>query len=285
MEQIQRRIDTYFASATAYWDQVYSEDGLVGRIYQARQQAAFRWVQQLQLPAGARIADIGCGVGGTAVLLAQLGHNVVAVDRVPAMLRLADENANRAGVSSRVQTALCDVCALDLPAAEFDVTIALGLLPWVNRPRDALAEMVRITRPGGHLIISADNAWRLNHILDPLDNPIIAPLRRATAKALRIARLLRSNAGVDVRIQSPLAFTRFAESAGLTIVDSRSIGFGPFTALRKKLFSESAGLRINSYFQKLADRKIPVLSKTGVHYLVLAEKNARTSAYQTWLKQ
>src|SRR5438309_853709 len=144
MEQTQPVVDNYFASATSYWGRIYSEDDLIARIYQNRQQMALEWVRQLRLSAGAHIADVGCGVGGTAVLLAQLGYNVAAIDRVSAMLALVEENANRAQVSSRITTMLCDAGELHLPNAAFDITIALGLLPWISRPKAVLAELARV---------------------------------------------------------------------------------------------------------------------------------------------
>ena len=277
MQQTQQLVDSYFESATSYWDQLYSEDGLAGQIYQRRRQVTLDWIQQLRLPATARVIDVGCGAGSTAVPLSCLGYSVVGVDRVPAMLQLLRDNASLTGASSRIQPVLGDACELDFPDAMFDVTIALGLLPWVTSPKTALSEMVRVTRAGGYLIVSADNSWRLNYLLDPLDNPVLVPLRRGAGKVLRAAGVMRPNAGVDVQMHSPLAFNRLIRSQRLRTLESHSIGFGPFTILRRGLLSQAGAVRVHNHLQNLADEKFPILSMTGAHFLVLAEKSHTTA--------
>jgi ubiquinone/menaquinone biosynthesis C-methylase UbiE len=275
MEQVQELVDSYFESATSYWDQLYSTEDLLGRIYQRRQQVTLKWIQRLGLPVGAQVADIGCGAGSMAVMLARMGHKVVAVDRVPAMLQVVHDNATRAGVSSSIEPMQSDVCALQLPANEFHVTVALGLLPWIKHPQRALAEMARVTRPGGHLIVSADNALRLNNILDPFNNPVLALFWRSAVKAVRAA--FRRQARMHVQMHWPSEFNRLIHAEGLHQLGSTSVGFGPFTIFRRPLFTEPSALRIDECLQTYADRKFPVLATTGAHYLVLARKTDRSS--------
>jgi ubiquinone/menaquinone biosynthesis C-methylase UbiE len=272
MQPAQELVDNYFESLALYWDRIYSDNTLSAQIYQYRRSLALRWLQRLQLPADSRILDVGCGSGCTAVPLAQLGYNVVAMDRVPAMLQLTQENAERSGAASRITTALGDACALQFSENSFAVTIALGLLPWVDCPENVVAELARVTRPGGHLILSADNSWRLNHLLDPLDNPVLAPIRRAVGIQLRRAGIIPSNGGVGVHMHSPLAFDQLLRSGELEKIDHAGVGFGPITMFRRELLPEKASLWLNHRLQVLADRNFPVISHIGIHYLVLVRK-------------
>ena len=60
--------------------------------------------------------------------------------------------------------------------------------------------------------------------------------------------------------------------AGLQLIESRNFGFGPFTLLDRKLFSDSTGVSIHNFLQTLGDRNIPGLRSTGTQNLVLARK-------------
>ncbi|PRY93416.1 methyltransferase family protein [Hasllibacter halocynthiae] len=98
------------------------------------------------LPDGARVLDLGCGPGGAARHLADMGHTVDAVDASPAMVRLARARGVRARVA--------DFDALDAEDAYHGVWANFSLL---HAPRRALpghlAAIARALRPGGALHI------------------------------------------------------------------------------------------------------------------------------------
>src|SRR5262249_41637171 len=156
----------------------------------------------------------------------------------------------------------------------FDVTLALGLLPWVDSPEAALREMIRVTRTSGYLIISIDNSWRLNYFLDPFDNPLLTPLRKAIGRAPRSIVIMRRSTSAAINMHSPRTFDRIVARNGLRKISGISLGFGPFTFLRSPLFSDETDIRLYSYLQKLADRKFPGLALAGVQYLVVAQKQS-----------
>jgi 2-polyprenyl-3-methyl-5-hydroxy-6-metoxy-1,4-benzoquinol methylase len=269
---LQQQVDHYFESSTFYWDQLYSESGLLGTIYQHRREVSVRWIKELYPTDGTSVVDIGCGAGATAVPLAQMGYRVLALDRVQSMLETLSANARRAGVSSRIRTATADACHLHLADSSCDVIVALGLLPWVASPAAAVAEMARVIRPGGHVIISADNPWRLNFVLDPVENPLCVPIRRAIARQLRRTGILKPKDGVDVIMHTAPALRRLLTLHGLRPIECQGIGFGPFTVFRQPMLPESLGLAVNACLQRRSDRNSRLLCYTGVHNLVLAEK-------------
>ena len=273
MEQAQQLVDRYFEAAVGYWDDVYRECDLSGVVYQRRKEETLTWVASLRLPSDARIIDVGCGTGRTAVAIAQMGFSVLALDRVPAMLDQTQRHAAEAMVANQVIPKLGDVSALQFENHSFHLTIALGLLPWVSDPSQALGEMLRVTRRDGYLILSSDNSCRLNYLLDPIENPLAVPLRRRVATLLRRTRLLSHDSAIPVRMVSVAAFRQFLRLHKLQILREATIGFGPFTLFRQPLLPDRAAMRLHRVLQSLADRNKTFLSATGSHHLVLVKRS------------
>ncbi len=99
---------------------------------------------------GQRILDLAAGTGASSVALARSGAEVVAGDFSPGMIA---EGRRRHGHVPNVTFVEADAMALPFADDEFDaVTISFGLRN-VNDPKKALAEMLRVTAPGGRLVI------------------------------------------------------------------------------------------------------------------------------------
>lgn len=107
----------------------------------------------LNPPPTGRLLDVGCGTGQE---LMRLGRRcpqaeLVGVDLTPGMLSLGRENLRRAKISAWL--ALADVHALPFPDAQFDAVVHVGgFNNFRDRPR-ALAELLRVTRPGGAVVV------------------------------------------------------------------------------------------------------------------------------------
>lgn len=108
---------------------------------------------------GDRVLDVATGDGNAAVLAARAGASVVGVDLTPAQLdkaraRLADE-----GLAVELRPG--DAQALDLPDAGFDVVLSVLGMIFAPDHRAALAEMVRVCRPGGTVAAAAwaEGGW------------------------------------------------------------------------------------------------------------------------------
>lgn len=219
---------------------------------------------------GAAILEIGCGAGFTTIALAQRGYSVRAVDTVPAMLDLTHQLATKAGVARQVTTTLGDVHRLPFSDNRFALVIAMGVLPWLQSVREPVHEMVRVIKPGGHLIVNTDNHSRLDHMLDPRLNPVHAPLRRALAHLLQQLSLRKP--GACARTCSINNFDAVLSEAGLQKLGGMTLGFGPFSFFRKRLFSDALGVRIHHKLQSLADRNFPIIRAMGAQYIILGEK-------------
>lgn len=99
---------------------------------------------------GLRVLEVGCGAGRTAAHIAEhLGCDVVACDAHPGMLGWARQQAERQGVADAVDVVFGDVRDLPWPDDTFDAVISESVLVLVGDKAAAVAEMARVTRPGG----------------------------------------------------------------------------------------------------------------------------------------
>ena len=98
-----------------------------------------------------KILDVGCGTGEITARLAELYPRaaITGVDLIARHLELARERAADAG--SRVVFQAADAFALPFSEGAFDLVVCRHMLQAVPRPGDAIAEMVRVLRPGGRL--------------------------------------------------------------------------------------------------------------------------------------
>ena len=97
-----------------------------------------------------RALDVGTGAGALALALAPLVREVVGVDRVPELLELARERAAGLGNVTFVEA---DAEHLPFEDFSFDLAGTLRTLHHVPRPELVLAELVRLTRPGGRVLV------------------------------------------------------------------------------------------------------------------------------------
>ncbi|MEX2184088.1 MAG: methyltransferase domain-containing protein [Chloroflexota bacterium] len=103
-----------------------------------------------RLGPGARLLDVGCGLGASARLAAsEYGLQVDAVDASPAVVARAAARASEA----RVHWAVGTLPDLPFDDATFDAVLAECVLSTMDRPA-ALSELARVTRPGGSLLLS-----------------------------------------------------------------------------------------------------------------------------------
>ena len=107
---------------------------------------------------GDRVLDAGCGPGRFTVTAAELGATVTALDLSEGQLELANARVADAGLSDGVDAFVAaDIADLSMfPDGHFDAVICYGgALSYVCERRDvAAAELVRVVRPGGILLVS-----------------------------------------------------------------------------------------------------------------------------------
>ena len=106
------------------------------------------------LAPGERFLDVAAGPGGLSLPAARLGARVLATDWSPAMVERFEARVRKEGLRE-AEGRVMDCHALDLPDDSFDVTGTLfGVMLVPDQPR-ALREMVRVTKPGGRVLVIA----------------------------------------------------------------------------------------------------------------------------------
>lgn len=110
------------------------------------------------IPGDARIVDLGCGTGRMAVYLARGDRIVIGADLARASLRLGAAAAQRFGVD-RVLFVETDLLRPGLRAGAFDVVYSSGVLHHTPHPRESFAQLARLARPGGMIVLGVYNAF------------------------------------------------------------------------------------------------------------------------------
>jgi ubiquinone/menaquinone biosynthesis C-methylase UbiE len=108
----------------------------------------------LGLERGERFLDVAAGPGGLSLPAARLGATVLATDWSPVMIERFDARVRAEGLSE-AEGRVMDCHALELPDDSFDVTGSLFGVMLVPDQAGALREMVRVTKPGGRVLVIA----------------------------------------------------------------------------------------------------------------------------------
>jgi SAM-dependent methyltransferase len=110
-------------------------------------------VDGLGVGPGLEVLDLGCGDGTTALPAAQRGANVLGVDIASNLVAAGNARAAAAGLAN-LRFEEGDASRLDnLPDARFDLVVSLFGAMFAPRPLDVAREMVRVTRPGGRIVM------------------------------------------------------------------------------------------------------------------------------------
>ena len=265
-----RKTATYFGDSSDYWNRVYASRTVKGQVYRKRMAVVLRWATSVAGP-GATAADVGTGAGHLAVALAERGVRVAAIDASEPMLAHVAQNASRAGVAHLVVPIASDAQRLELPSATCDVVVAVGLLPWVQQPKLALGEIVRITKPGGYVIVTMDNARSLARGLDPgwheSARGFFTTIRRLVAR-----HSLEAPPDQWPAVAGLSDVVQLLRSGGLYPLQIEGVGFGPFTFLGRNVLPNRIGLQVDRLLQWLADHHAPLLEDAAVFHIALAIK-------------
>jgi SAM-dependent methyltransferase len=129
------------------------EKGDFTQIAAAMRESGETLVASLGVTPGLDVLDLGCGDGTTAVPEAQLGANVLGVDIAENLVAAGNARAEQFGLANlRFQWG--DATDLkDLADDSFDLVVSIFGAMFAPRPFDVAKEVVRVTRPGGRIVM------------------------------------------------------------------------------------------------------------------------------------
>ncbi len=129
------------------------EKGDFGRIAETMRESGEALVATLGVTEGMDVLDLGCGDGTTAIPSAKLGADVLGVDIASNLVAAGTARAKSLGlVNCRFQEG--DASDLnELEADSFDLVVSIFGAMFAPKPFDVAKEMVRVTRPGGRIVM------------------------------------------------------------------------------------------------------------------------------------
>lgn len=134
-------------------NQALWEKGDFTRLAQNMRRSGEALVNGLGITKGLRMLDLGCGDGTTALPAAQLGAEVLGVDIARNLVAAGNQRAREAGLANcRFQQG--DASDLnELEDHSFDLVVSIFGAMFAPRPVDVAKAMVRVTRPGGRIVM------------------------------------------------------------------------------------------------------------------------------------
>jgi ubiquinone/menaquinone biosynthesis C-methylase UbiE len=114
-------------------------------------------LRRVELRPGSRFLDVACGAGALAIPAARRGADVVAVDIAPAMIERLRARASSEELST-IEARVMNGEALELPDDTFDVSASQNGVSLFPNLAGGLSEIVRVTKPGGLVLIVAFGA-------------------------------------------------------------------------------------------------------------------------------
>lgn len=134
-------------------NQALWEKGDFTRIAQSMRRSGEALVAALGVGKGMKVLDVGCGDGTTALPAAQLGAEVLGVDIAHNLVAAGNRRATEAGLTNcRFQQGDASNLA-GLPDKAFDLVVSIFGAMFAPRPFDVAKELVRVTRPGGRVVM------------------------------------------------------------------------------------------------------------------------------------
>ena len=129
------------------------EKGDFTRIAASMRESGEALVRRIGVSRGLKVMDLGCGDGTTAVPAAQLGADVLGVDIAANLVEAGNRRAEAMGMTN-CQFQEGDATDLrPLPDRSFDLVVTIFGAMFAPRPFDVAKEMVRVTRPGGRIVM------------------------------------------------------------------------------------------------------------------------------------
>jgi ubiquinone/menaquinone biosynthesis C-methylase UbiE len=230
-----------------------------------------RMIEDLRPPRNAKILDVGCGPGELLLNLLRKGYDARGIDIAEGMVREATATIQASGFPQFDGASVGDIERLQFSNSEFDIVVASGVIEYQKNDDVSLAEMKRVLKPGGHLILNVTNKYSY---LTVSDN-IFMGLKKLPAVRVAVSRIRGLVAGdsriTDIpnhRVHSPRQFDRKLAEHGFRKVAHNFFRFSPLPVPLNALFSGVCH-RVGQRMERFSRTPLGII---GGGYLVLARR-------------
>jgi len=247
----QEAVAGFFTERSSRWRDIYRRPDFDGRNFQLRAAIALAWLEEVRPSRDARLLEVGSGAGAQAGVAAARGWRVHGVDLSLGMLRqAAAEMPGPAWVAA-------DGDALPFGDAEFDAVLLNGVIGYVADPLRTLAEVRRVLRPDGHLVISWASEFAT---LERLARGVSAVGDAAYLFGKRVVTGRRATP-VDwktgfyaryLRYWNERDFCRILERAEFSVLSLHAINFGQIRFMERRLWPAWGDVAISSALERIA---------------------------------
>lgn len=271
------KVRSFFDDSKPWQGDLYErQDDYFARVIRRRKDYAMEMVKELNLPPGAQALDIGCGSGVYLEELLKLGFTVTGVDLAAEMLTTC---RNRLGAEATDTGRVCllqgDVENIPLPDKQFDLVLCVGVFGYLLSDERAQAELLRVLKPGGYLILNLTNMFSLSDADFVLRRKVRSVLGLDTGAAGKapcpdyafVSDWMLKHRKYHFKAYNLRKYERILALRGLRKLDAMTYGF-EFRILRRirvipKAFLNGVELVMERMFRKV---RIPYFSYSGWVY-------------------
>ncbi len=224
-----------------------------------------------------RMLDLGCGIGIFTKILSDVEGvtGVVGLDISRESVLHAKKRCN-----NRCSFLAGSATELPFPDSSFDAVVALGdtISHIHNGYKEAISEVGRILKPGGHLLFDVDNKWNLGLLSEPYE--LKAALQTITSGHIREWSFLDAfgeQCSLHFKTFRPSEIKRLLNEAGLTVLDFQGLIILPNIIPQQFHYNHSLEKPMGRAIMALSklDRlvhRLPLFRGLGIGALIVARK-------------
>lgn len=162
---LNQRIQQFYDNSSGLWEEIWGEHlhhgyyGATGRERKERRQAQIDLIEELlawgKVGQPGQILDVGCGIGGSSLYLAEKYHaQVTGITLSPVQANRAEVRAASQGLSDRTSFLVADALAMPFADQSFDLVWSLESAEHFPDKKQFLQEAYRVLKPGGLLLMA-----------------------------------------------------------------------------------------------------------------------------------
>ena len=255
----------HFSNSTEYWDILYDDfhkyQSFTKYELKRRKEIVFNFIDKIKPNKNKRALDLGCGTGHYLIQLHSMGFQCFGADISEEMLqRTRDKFIS--SKSNDLTLINSDCYKLPIDDNYFDLIICIGVLEYLDSEKKALIEMKRIILPGGFVIVTFPNFYKLRNLLNPYYYIVRIWTYLFSKKS---ARSFQSSENKKVKIDfnkstvsrySLKGVKKIISNSGFKILEIKGYCFGPFSLWKKDMFPLETSIKISNLIEELISYKI-----------------------------